>query len=175
MATDRSTSTPTPNATAATCAYSPIWPPRAVPTPAARPSCSERLITNSTLGPGTTISAKETSVNASRCVVGSTGAPSVFAAGDGQADADADHGQAAGAPDHFEAARGAGDPGPGRARGQGPASVRQHRDPDEDHAEQQHLQRHVARGAVDELRQHRGEVHDRLGVGRPAQEPAPTD
>src|SRR5581483_7429245 len=41
----------------------------AVPTPAARPSCSERLMTNITFGPGITIRAKE-SANASRCPVG---------------------------------------------------------------------------------------------------------
>src|SRR5215469_10032297 len=43
----------------------------AVATPAARPSWSERLTTKRTLGPGITISAKDSSANAARCPVGS--------------------------------------------------------------------------------------------------------
>ena len=65
-ATERSTSAPIPKATAATCVYTPIWPPTAVPTPAALPSMRERLITKSTFGPGTTISTNDRSAKASR-------------------------------------------------------------------------------------------------------------
>src|SRR5215472_16115771 len=70
-ATERSTTAPMPSATATTCAYSPSMPPTAEPTPAARPSISERLITKSTFGPGTAISANEISAKASRWAVGS--------------------------------------------------------------------------------------------------------
>src|SRR5450755_1827240 len=70
-ATDRSTSAPMPSATAMTWTYTPITPPTTAASPAARPSCSARLITKSTFGPGTTISADESSANASRWPVGS--------------------------------------------------------------------------------------------------------
>ena len=70
--TERSTSAPIPNATAITWTYTPRVFPATVATPAVRPSASARLTVNSTLGPGTTISANAVSVKASRCVVGST-------------------------------------------------------------------------------------------------------
>src|SRR5215469_15969259 len=69
-ATDRSTIAPTPKATAAICIDTPSWPPTAVPTPAARPSIRDLLITKSTFGPGTMISANESSANASTWLAG---------------------------------------------------------------------------------------------------------
>src|SRR5215467_8249272 len=69
-ATDRSTIAPTPKATAATCMDTPSWPPSAVPTPAARPSIRDLLITKSTFGPGTMISANESSANPSTWLAG---------------------------------------------------------------------------------------------------------
>ena len=65
-ATDRSTSAPIPKATAVTWTKTPACPPTAEPTPAVRPSISDRLMTNRTFGPGTMMSAKETSAHASR-------------------------------------------------------------------------------------------------------------
>src|SRR5262249_30134845 len=70
--TDRSTSAPIPNATATTCVNAPTVLPATVATPAARPNAIARLTTNSTLGPGIAISTNAVTVNASRCVVGST-------------------------------------------------------------------------------------------------------
>jgi hypothetical protein len=70
--TERSTSAPIPNATATAWVKAPAVLPATVVTPARRPSASARPMVNSTLGPGTTISAQEVRVKATRCEVGST-------------------------------------------------------------------------------------------------------
>ena len=54
-----------------TCTYTPAVLPTTVATPAPRPSVSERVTTNSTLGPGMRISTNAKKTKASRCSVGS--------------------------------------------------------------------------------------------------------
>jgi hypothetical protein len=62
-----------PNAAATACRKTPICPPRALRTPAARSSSSDRLITNSPFGPGTMISTKEISASEARWPAGTIG------------------------------------------------------------------------------------------------------
>ena len=70
-AIDSCTIAPTPSATATTCTYTPAAFPTTVASPARRPSVSDRVTTNSTLGPGTAMSTVAMTMNASRCSVGS--------------------------------------------------------------------------------------------------------
>ena len=70
-AIDRDTIAPIPIATATTCRYTPAAFPTTVASPAARPDVSDRLTTNTTLGPGMAITMNAVTQNASRCVVGS--------------------------------------------------------------------------------------------------------
>ena len=61
-----------PNATATICANTPAVLPATVATPAADPCTTDRLTTNSTLGPGVAMKTTAVRMNASRCDVGST-------------------------------------------------------------------------------------------------------
>src|SRR4051794_25235490 len=63
---ERSMSAPRPRATTTTWEYAPTAFPSTVATAARRPSPTPRLMTKSTLGPGTTISAKDVTAEASR-------------------------------------------------------------------------------------------------------------
>src|SRR5229473_2781189 len=70
MATDRSTSRPTPNATAATWTYSPAVFPATVRADALRPYASARATMNITLGPGITMMMNAVTANAARSAAG---------------------------------------------------------------------------------------------------------
>ena len=65
MSADRSTTAPTPSATATTCTHSPSSFPVTVSSAARRPTVSARLTVNSTLGPGMAIRTVTTAANAS--------------------------------------------------------------------------------------------------------------
>jgi hypothetical protein len=67
---DRSTTAPTPNATATICTHSPISLPTTVSSADRRPTVSARLMVNRTLGPGMAISTVTTAANARTWLAG---------------------------------------------------------------------------------------------------------
>jgi pimeloyl-ACP methyl ester carboxylesterase len=91
---------------------------------------------------------------------------SVLAAGDGEAEAETDQGETAGAAEELEPARRACEPEPRRPRGEGPAAVGDECDCDAHGPEHGELKLDVPGPPVDELRQYRREDDQRLRVRR---------
>ena len=70
IAIELDTIAPIPTATATTSRYSPAALPATVASPAVRPDVSDRLTTNSTLGPGITISTNDGQAERQQMIAG---------------------------------------------------------------------------------------------------------